>query len=145
MLLRFRGRFPWWGELRLLGTKVPWSVSPEMRGGPWAPPPRGVLLKAVLFLSYPAVFWVASLSVVARNAVFFFFFFRSGFLCCRFGCSFRGSVKVLSVLGLFIMTSFGGPNWVTQTSWFGFSTVCYNRTKCCPFYGLAFSSWNAPR
>ena len=33
----------------LLGTKVPWSVSPEKRGGPWAPPPRCVLLKAVLF------------------------------------------------------------------------------------------------
>ena len=36
------------GELRLLGAKIPWSVSPEKRGGPWAPPPRGVLLKAVL-------------------------------------------------------------------------------------------------
>ena len=36
------------GELRLLGTKVPWSDSPEKRGGPWAPPPRGVFLKAVL-------------------------------------------------------------------------------------------------
>ena len=36
------------GELRLLGTKVPRSDSPEKRGGPWAPPPRGVLLKAVL-------------------------------------------------------------------------------------------------
>ena len=33
-----------------LGTKVPWGDSPERRGGPWAPPPRGVLLKAVLFL-----------------------------------------------------------------------------------------------
>ena len=38
------------GELRLRGTKVPWGDSPERRGGPWAPPPRGVLLKAVLFL-----------------------------------------------------------------------------------------------
>ena len=38
------------GELRLLGTKVPWGDSPERRGGPWAPPPRGVLLKAVLSL-----------------------------------------------------------------------------------------------
>ena len=36
------------GELRLLGTKVPRSDSPEKRGGPWAPPPRGVFLKAVL-------------------------------------------------------------------------------------------------
>ena len=26
-----------------------WSDPPEMRAGPWAPPPRSVLLKAVLF------------------------------------------------------------------------------------------------
>ena len=44
------GAVPLVGELRLLGTKVPWSDSPEKRAGPWAPPPRGVLLKAVLFL-----------------------------------------------------------------------------------------------
>ena len=37
------------GVTRLLGTKVPQSDSPETRGGPWAPPPRLVVLKAVLF------------------------------------------------------------------------------------------------
>ena len=30
------------------GTSCSWSDSPERRGNPWAPPPRGVLLKAVL-------------------------------------------------------------------------------------------------
>ena len=43
------------GELRLLGTKVPRSDSPEKRGGPWAPPPRGVLLKAVLLCVWSLV------------------------------------------------------------------------------------------
>ena len=59
--------------------------------------------------------------------------------CCSFlspvffsGCRvwfFRGCVKVLSVLGWLFM----GPIWVTQTSWFGFSSVCYNSTKYCRF------------
>ena len=46
--LRYWGWFPWWGSHWLLGTKVPWSGSPEKRGGPWAPPPCCDLLKAVL-------------------------------------------------------------------------------------------------
>ena len=32
MLLRSLGRFPWWGSFMLLGTKVPWGVSPEEGG-----------------------------------------------------------------------------------------------------------------
>ena len=46
---------------------------------------------------------------------------------------FRGCVKVLSVLGWFIVTSLGGPNWVTQTSWSGIRSECYNSTKHCYF------------
>ena len=38
-LLRHRGRFPQWGVLVPLGTAVPWGDSPEVQGGPWAPPP----------------------------------------------------------------------------------------------------------
>ena len=40
--LRYRGRFPWWGGgLVPFGTTVPWGVSSEGQGGPWAPPPCG--------------------------------------------------------------------------------------------------------
>ena len=69
------------------------------------------------------------MSVVAQNAALFLVWFFSG---CRFWF-FRGCVKVLSVLGWFIMTSLGGPNWVTQTSWSGIRSVCYNSTKHCCF------------
>ena len=71
--------------------------------------------------------------------------FRSGVLGLRSARLSRCFAKVLSVLGLLVMTSFGGPIWVVQTSWFGVSSVCYNSTKCCPFYGLVFSFWNAPK
>ena len=67
------------------------------------------------------------MSVEARNAVLF----RSGFF---FECSvlvLRGCVKVLSVLGWFLVTSLGGPNWVTKTSWFGIRSERYNSTKHC--------------
>ena len=43
--IRYFGWFAWWGSTWLLGTKVPWSDSPGMRGGPWAP---STLVKAVL-------------------------------------------------------------------------------------------------
>ena len=69
-----------------------------------------------------------SVSVVARNAVLL----SVWDFVLSFQVFFHGSVKVPSVLGLF-----GGPDWVTQTSWFGFSAVYYERTKCCPFHGLA--------
>ena len=41
MLLHFGGGSLCWGVFGFLGTKVPQSVSPEVRGGPRAPPPRG--------------------------------------------------------------------------------------------------------
>ena len=59
-------------------------------------------------------------------------FFRSGFFRVVVS-GFSGCVKVLSVLGWFIMTSLGGPNWVTQTSWSGIRSECYNSTKHCCF------------
>ena len=43
------GRFPWWGDLWPLGTKVPHNDSPEGRGGPWAPPPRIFFSKLCCF------------------------------------------------------------------------------------------------
>ena len=45
----------------------------------------------------------------------------------------RGCVKVLSVLGWFIMISLGGSNWGTQTSWSGIRSVCSNSTRHCCF------------
>ena len=72
------------------------------------------------------MFWVSGfVSVVAQNAAVF-----SGMVF--FGLSllvFRGCVKVLSVLGWFIMISLGGSNWVTQTSWSGIRSVCSNSTN----------------
>ena len=43
------GRFPWWGGLWPLGTKVLHNDSPEGRGGPWAPPPRIFFSKLFCF------------------------------------------------------------------------------------------------
>ena len=43
------GRFPWWGDLWSLGTKVPHDDSPKDRGGPWAPPPRLFFSKLCCF------------------------------------------------------------------------------------------------
>ena len=57
-------------------------------------------------------------SVEARNAALFSVWFFS---------------EVLSVLGWFIVTSLGGPNWVTQTSWSGIRSEGYNSTKPCYF------------
>ena len=43
MLLRYRGRFPWWGELRVPRYQGPLGcLLRRRRGGPWAPPPRDV-------------------------------------------------------------------------------------------------------
>ena len=43
-VLRFGGGSLSGGVLRPLGAQVPWNDSSRERGGPWAPPPRGLLL-----------------------------------------------------------------------------------------------------
>ena len=70
------------------------------------------------------------LCLLKHEMLLFFsvWFFSGGRLCL-----FRGCVKVLSVLGWFIVTSLGGPNRVTQTSWSGIRSECYNSTKHCYF------------
>ena len=57
------GRFPWWGGLWPLGTKVPHNDSPEGRGGPWAPPPR-------IFFSKLCCFFLGFLSASVNCSLF---------------------------------------------------------------------------
>ena len=81
---------------------------------------------------------------VSPNSLFLSVCFRvsgSTKCCCFldmvfFGLSLlvvSGCVKVLSVLGWFIMISLGGSNWGTQTSWSGIRSVCSNRMRHCCF------------
>ena len=97
--IAFWGRFPWWGGLWPLGTKVLHNDSPKGRGGPWAPPPR-LFFKAVLFFL----------------CFFFFFFcfcklFVLSKVCC-FG-SFCEAILALQVSGpcllLDVLVLFGVP------------------------------------
>ena len=83
------------GELRLLGTKVPRSDSPEKRGGPWAPPPRCVFLKAVLLCVWYLVrVWDSCLGNLKRSGAL-------GLLSCILSPLSFGPVRFLafSVLG----------------------------------------------
>ena len=75
MLLRYRGRFPWWGNFVFLGTKVPWGVSSE-EGGAAHGPLHPAMYKSletfmallagffvlVLVLFFACLFWVIRLS-----------------------------------------------------------------------------------
>ena len=75
MLLRYRGRFPWWGNFVFLGTMVPWGVSSEEGGaahGPLHPAMHKSLetfmallagfFVLVLVLFFACLFWVIRLS-----------------------------------------------------------------------------------
>ena len=73
----------------------------------------GEVLWDQTFSPNPLCLGFVSVSIVARNAALFF---RCVFLWCLVGRSFRGSVKVLSVLGSCIMTNFGGPNGAAHAS-----------------------------